>query len=540
MAAPSRILLLLFFVACSGGSSSDGPDAGDGGVEPDAALCMPACGTEANADVACTVFATCESTCNPGYSRCGDACEPESPTKCGAGCETCPTPTNGTAVCSDGVCGATCNPGFVPCDGYSGASCCPYASEVVAPKDLGGYMPSIATDAAGKVHLAYYNSAEHELVYAAETNGFARETARWYWSSGGGARFTLALGAKGPLILYTYPNGRSGLFLAERRSTGWSHSTLLANTTPTGFGFATDRGGRAHACFTTSAGGVSYAIRRGEKWTITQLPADAEAKGACAIAVDHDGIPHIAYARTAAWDVVYAKGSTAGTFTTSVVDTAGNVGSELSIAVADDGTPHIAAYRSDTQDLRWAVYSGSAWTVQDVSSGKVGASPRITIASNGVPAITWFDYDLYRVVIALRTASQSWTELVFEDIANGWGALASSPDGSIWVATGDRDILSHNHHNGTWSSYGIDFEDKAGYDISLLHSSAQQPRIVYTKTHDNTQRVEIATRSSSGWSVRRPSHAGLDAGRRDRRQRSDPHRFRSYRPASAAAGKSVA
>jgi hypothetical protein len=501
--APSRLLLLLLLVACSGGPSSDGPDAGstgDGGIEPDAALCTPACSTEANAEVACTVFATCESTCNQGYSRCGDTCEPESPMKCGPGCETCPNPSNGVAVCSDGVCGATCSPGYVLCDGYSGVSCCPYASEVVAPSDLGGYMPSIATDASGKVHLAYYNSAEHELVYAAETTGFVRETARWYWSSGGGARFTLALGAKGPLILYTYPNGRSGLFLAERRSTGWSHSTLVANSTPNGFGFATDRGGRAHACFTTSAGGVSYAIRRGDKWTITQLPADTEAKGACAIAVGPDGIPQIAYVRTTAWDVVYAKGSTAGTFTTSVVDTAGTVGSELSIAVTGDGTPHIAAYRSDTQDLRWAVPSGSGWAVQDVSSGKVGASPRITIAGNGLPVITWFDYDYYRVAIALRTASQTWTELVFEDIANGLGAIASAPDGSIWVATGDRDILIHNHHNGAWASYGIDFEDKAGYDITLLHTSAQQPRLVYTKTHDNTERVEIATRTNGGWS----------------------------------------
>ncbi len=370
--------LIALLAGCPSSTSEDTPDGGmgddvDGSMQPDAAVCTPACVDEANADVTCNAFDACDSTCETGFSRCGGDCVVESVTQCGAGCSPCPMPTNGTGTCSDGVCGVTCNAGYVPCEGYSGMSCCPFASEVVAPADLGGYMPSVAVDAAGAVHLAYYQSAEHRLIYAKNTiAGLTRETARWYWSSGGGARFELALGAKGPLILYTYPNSLSGLYLAEKRSTGWSHSKV-ADSTPTGFGFATDRAGRAHTCFTTSTG-LSYAIRRGDEWTITPV-GDLDGKGACAVAVDNDGNPHIAYVRSTDHDLAYAKGDASGTFTTTTVDTVGFIGAELAITIATDGTPHIGYYASDNKDLRWATKAGGAWTTQSVSTGYLVGYP---------------------------------------------------------------------------------------------------------------------------------------------------------------------
>jgi hypothetical protein len=419
--------------------------------------------------------------------------------QCGAGCNVCPDPANGSGTCSDGVCGVACDPGYVACEDYGGITCCPYASEVVAPSQLGGYMPSLAIDADGKLHVAYYGSAEHKLMYAAETaTGLVRESARWYWSSGGGARFQLALGKRGALILYTYPNSRTGLFLAERRSKGWSHSTLLSTSTPTGFGIVTDRAGRAHACFTESTGGLSYALRKGDRWTITPI-TDAEAKGACAIAVDGDGVPHIAYYRVTAGDLAYAKGSTGGTFTTSVVDSAGMVGSEVAIAVAADGTPHIAAYRSDTQDLRWAVHGGGAWTVQDVGPGRIGSTPSIAIAGSGLPVITYWDADLYRIVVAVRNANQTWSEGVFEDVSGGKAPLATAPDGTVWITTGDRDVLVYQIEAAGISAYAIDTFHKAGSDVSLLHRNGQAA-LVYTQSGgDGINRVEVASRQNGSW-----------------------------------------
>lgn len=502
-AVPSFALVAL--LAACGSPDPDDPattvDGGtDDGAQPDGptTVCTPACAAEPNADVVCSVLETCESTCATGFSRCGGDCVAESAAQCGAGCAPCPTPTNGTGTCADGVCGVTCNAGFVPCSGYSGATCCPFASDVVAPADLGGYMPSIAVDTAGAVHLAYYSRAEHLLVYgkSSATTGLTRETARWYWSSGGGARFEIALGAKGPLVLYTYPNSQSGLFLAERRPAGWSHSTVVADTTPAGFGFATDRAGRAHACFTTSAG-LQYGIRRGDQWTVTPV-GDTDGTGACAIAADRDGRPHIAYVRSTAHDLAYAVGDASGAFATSTIDTDGFVGAELSIAIAPDGAPHIGYYASDAKQLRWATKTATAWTTQVVSSGYLVSTPRIAVVASG-PVMTWFDYGQYRVMTATKTGA-TWTRQVFEDIANGFGAIAAAPDGSVWIATGDRSVLVHNLNNGQGASYGIDFDDAAGSDVALLHRTPTQPVIVYDAEHDSVKHVEVATKSGAGWS----------------------------------------
>jgi hypothetical protein len=507
--SPSVLALIVagLVAGCSAEPAEETSGMPDGGGMSDgsggsAELCSPACAAEANADVECTALATCESTCSAGFSRCGDACVTESPMKCGAGCNVCGTPSHGSATCDDGVCGVACETGYVACESYGGPSCCPYASEVVAPAELGGYMPSIAVDGAGMLHVAYYGAAEHELMYAEETlGGITRESARWYWSSGGGAAFQLALGARGPLILYTYPNSTSGLFLAERRSTGWAQSVLVKDTTPPGFGLVTDRAGRAHACFTDYEGGIHYAIRHGDKWTISVVTPDSDAKGACAIAVDHDGIPHIAYYRQAAGDVVYAKGSTAGTFTTSIADWTGNVGSELAIAVAPDGTPHIVAYRSDTQDLRWAVLTNGAWNVGGIGSGRVGSAPRIAIDGTGLPVVTYWDADQYRIAVAVRTANQTWTHGVFDEIAGGSTSLATAPDGSVWIATGDGDVLVHNYAGGAWASYAFDTEHKAGSDVALLQRAGQSALVYSQSGNDGVNHVNVATRINGAWST---------------------------------------
>lgn len=66
----------------------------------------------------------CGVTCDPGFGDCdmsaANGCEvslPDDPMHCGACAMECPAPTNGTATCAGGSCGAACDPGFRNCDG---------------------------------------------------------------------------------------------------------------------------------------------------------------------------------------------------------------------------------------------------------------------------------------------------------------------------------------------------------------------------------------------------------------------------------------
>jgi hypothetical protein len=62
------------------------------------------------------------ATCNPSYDDCnrnaGDGCETNvssDANNCGSCGNKCIAPTNGTATCSNGVCGFTCNQGYTQC-----------------------------------------------------------------------------------------------------------------------------------------------------------------------------------------------------------------------------------------------------------------------------------------------------------------------------------------------------------------------------------------------------------------------------------------
>jgi hypothetical protein len=91
--------------------------------------CGIACPSRSNSTSSCAMGA-CAITCNTGYADCdGDptnGCEialGSDPGNCGTCGNTC-TATNGTAVCSGGMCGlGSCNVGFGNCDSNAGNGC---------------------------------------------------------------------------------------------------------------------------------------------------------------------------------------------------------------------------------------------------------------------------------------------------------------------------------------------------------------------------------------------------------------------------------
>jgi hypothetical protein len=85
--------------------------------------CARRCSAVANGTATCA-SSTCGFACLPGFGDCNsnglDGCEvsiASSPLHCGRCGNACPTPTNATASCAAGTCGAACNPGFGNCDG---------------------------------------------------------------------------------------------------------------------------------------------------------------------------------------------------------------------------------------------------------------------------------------------------------------------------------------------------------------------------------------------------------------------------------------
>jgi hypothetical protein len=56
-------------------------------------------------------------TCDAGYTKCGGFCRDlaNDPEHCGGCANFCVGTTNGTATCTNGMCGFTCNAGYTQC-----------------------------------------------------------------------------------------------------------------------------------------------------------------------------------------------------------------------------------------------------------------------------------------------------------------------------------------------------------------------------------------------------------------------------------------
>jgi predicted regulator of Ras-like GTPase activity (Roadblock/LC7/MglB family) len=119
------------------------------------------------------------------------------------------------------------------------------------------------------------------------------------------------------------------------------------------------------------------------------------------ITIGTDGLPVISYYDNANGDLKVAKCANAacsGTATITTVDTGGAavVGEYSSITIGTDGLPVISYYDNSNGNLKVAkcpnAACGGAATISTVdSTGDVGQYTSITIGTDGLPVISYFD-----------------------------------------------------------------------------------------------------------------------------------------------------
>lgn len=201
----------------------------------------------------------------------------------------------------------------------------------------GGTQPSIALDAAGARHVAFYDAPGQRLAYATDASG----------------DWTIEV-------------------VDDDGDTGWYPSLAL------------DDAGFAHIAYHAAApdGDLRYATNASGSWATETVAADGFVGAWPALGLTDDGVA-IAYQDVAHADLWLATGAP-GDWTTELLDDDGEVGLWTDLAVGPDGALHVVTYEASAGDLRYATDVGGAWAVQTLrDEGDVGAYASVALDVDG-------------------------------------------------------------------------------------------------------------------------------------------------------------
>jgi flagellar hook capping protein FlgD len=258
----------------------------------------------------------------------------------------------------------------------------PFVNETAdAPAAVSGNVTSMALDASGNPHIAYFDGLAFDLKYARKI-GMSWVTETVDAAASAGQFCSISLDAQGnPNIAY-YDVGNQDL---------------------------------------------KYARKNGNSWTLETVDATGNVGQYCSIGMDPQGNPRISYFDATNGDLKYARKS--GSWTVETVDATGTTGLYTSLALDPQGNPHIAYYDALLADLKYASKTTAAWQIESVDvTGNVGTWASLALDAAAMPRIAYNDVTNNSIKLASR--SGGWSTEVANAIPGTSVSLALDATGN--------------------------------------------------------------------------------------------------------------
>ena len=231
---------------------------------------------------------------------------------------------------------------------------------------------------------------------------------------------------------------------------------------------AVDGNGVPHVAYMLEAmpGFVKYAIPNGDAWDITTI-STGYFYGPLDIQVGGDGIPQISYHDHDNEDAAYAV-LVDGQWQVETIGHPGHDGWDNNLAIDSSGRPHIVSIDpsqfGSCSGVEYATFDGQSWSVESVGSGpepyEFGSF--VALDSKDRPHVVWFDDGEKDLKYAINDG-------------NGWAVSTVESQGdvgryaSIAIDNQDNPVISYYQPDGDSSGY-IKFArwDGAQWDIQRV------------------------------------------------------------------------
>jgi hypothetical protein len=256
--------------------------------------------------------------------------------------------------------------------------------------EIGWYI-SLDFDPAGGLHVAYHDETADDLKYVHKPAGGNWAAPETLESTGDiGEDTALRVDASGTLhlVYHDYSNNRLK-YLSKPAGGNWSSPAVIDTAAGWYNSMALDTTGALHlSYYATTALDLRYLTKpAGGEWSSPRTLDSAGDVGMhTSLALDASGGIHIAYHDNGNKRLKYVVKPPGNDWSSPVlVDSAGSVGSYASLAVASSGVLHVA-YRDITKtDLKYAYRSLSGkWTTTTVeSTGDLGHDAALLLDPSG-------------------------------------------------------------------------------------------------------------------------------------------------------------
>ena len=231
------------------------------------------------------------------------------------------------------------------------------------------------------------------------------------------------------------------------------------------------------------------------------------------LAVDANGVPHIAYMLEAMPGFVkYAIAGGDG-WDISTIST-GYLYGPLDIQVSQQGAPQVSWHSHDEEDAGYAVLVDGEWDVQFIQDpGHDGWDNNLAIDSTGRPHVVSIDPVQFGGSSGVEYATfdgDSWT---VEEVGSGpipyeFGTFVAvdSQDRPhvVWFDSNGQDLKYAVKDGGSWKVSTVDSDGDVGRYASLAIDSQDNPAVSYFEpTSESGGYVKVARWDGSQWNVQR-------------------------------------